>query len=52
MRRSLLILLLILSSLAWPASNAAAQPTSAPAFIYPMGTPGQPFGDGFYIRHG
>jgi murein DD-endopeptidase MepM/ murein hydrolase activator NlpD len=52
MRRSLLIVLLALSSLAWAGPNVAAQTATGPAFIYPMGTPGKPFGDGFYIRHG
>lgn len=27
-------------------------PVTAPAYSYPIGAPGQPLGDGFFIRHG
>src|SRR5436853_319589 len=38
-----------------PAERATALPTPPPApvlFSYPIGIPGQPLGDGFFIRHG
>ena len=34
-----------------PAPTAAAPPTE-PLFSYPIGVPGRPLGDGFFIRHG
>jgi murein DD-endopeptidase MepM/ murein hydrolase activator NlpD len=37
---------------ATPAPTAAASTPALPAFSYPIGTPGQPLGDGFFIRHG
>jgi murein DD-endopeptidase MepM/ murein hydrolase activator NlpD len=45
------------TSLATPLASAAlAAPTAVPpaavAFSYPIGMPGQPLGDGFFIRHG
>jgi len=33
-------------------TSAAAPTTASPAFSYPIGLPGQPLGDGFFIRHG
>jgi murein DD-endopeptidase MepM/ murein hydrolase activator NlpD len=34
-----------------PAPSATPEP-AAPLFSYPIGAPGKPFGDGFFIRHG
>ena len=34
-----------------PAPSATPEP-AAPLFSYPIGKPGQPLGDGFFIRHG
>jgi murein DD-endopeptidase MepM/ murein hydrolase activator NlpD len=33
-------------------TDVSVQPAPSPAWSYPIGRPGQPLGDGFFIRHG
>ena len=35
-----------------PTATPTPPPPAAPLFSYPIGTPGKPLGDGFFIRHG
>lgn len=35
-----------------PPASSSVQPSASVAYSYPIGVPGRPLGDGFFIRHG